>query len=181
MKPRISKCSMTPEWHQLVCMSGHVKESETATILQLYATSISQVHSFVLSTRLNYKKPIIWNKAVGLFKSFVMNKNTSNNLLIYSVILLIINHCRKRDIFRWGNFFPTWNAFFLVEIFILVDPVVSESEKSKKKKGPLLNFHNFPPSILNFPHSLLQLSFSSPFPLFSLPLLKAPRPTSGKE
>ena len=38
---------MMPEWHQLVCMSGHVKESEAAKILQLYATSIFQVHSFV--------------------------------------------------------------------------------------------------------------------------------------
>ena len=38
---------MMPEWHQLVCMSGHVKESETPKILQLYATSIFQVHSFV--------------------------------------------------------------------------------------------------------------------------------------
>ena len=28
-------------------MSGHVKESETAKILQPYATSIFQVHSFV--------------------------------------------------------------------------------------------------------------------------------------
>ena len=27
------KCSMMPEWHQLVCMSGRVKESETAKIL----------------------------------------------------------------------------------------------------------------------------------------------------
>ena len=38
---------MMPEWHQLVCMSGHVKESETAKMLQLYATSIFQGHSFV--------------------------------------------------------------------------------------------------------------------------------------
>ena len=42
-----------PEWHQLVCMSRHVKESETAKILQLYATSIFQVHFFCLSTRLS--------------------------------------------------------------------------------------------------------------------------------
>ena len=47
LKPHISKCSMMPEWHQLVPMSGHVKESETAKILQLYTTSILQVHSFV--------------------------------------------------------------------------------------------------------------------------------------
>ena len=40
MKPLISKCSMMPAWHQLVPISGHVEESETARKLQLYATSI---------------------------------------------------------------------------------------------------------------------------------------------
>ena len=38
---------MMPAWHQLVSMSGHVEESERARKLQLYATSIYQVHSFV--------------------------------------------------------------------------------------------------------------------------------------
>ena len=38
---------MMPEWHQLISMSGHVKVSETAKILQLYATFIFHVHSFV--------------------------------------------------------------------------------------------------------------------------------------
>ena len=38
---------MMPEWHQLVSMSGHVEESEAARKLQLYETSIYQVHSFV--------------------------------------------------------------------------------------------------------------------------------------
>ena len=38
---------MMPAWHQLVSMSGHGEESETARKLQLYATSIYQVHSFV--------------------------------------------------------------------------------------------------------------------------------------
>ena len=45
--PLISNCSMMPAWHQLVSMSGHVEESETARKFQLYATSIYQVHSFV--------------------------------------------------------------------------------------------------------------------------------------
>ena len=40
LKPFISKCSMIPAWHQLVPISGHVEESETARKLQLYATSI---------------------------------------------------------------------------------------------------------------------------------------------
>ena len=31
---------MIPAWHQLVPISGHVEESETARKLQLYATSI---------------------------------------------------------------------------------------------------------------------------------------------
>ena len=39
LKPLISKCSMMQAWHQLVPMSGHVEESETAKKLQLYATS----------------------------------------------------------------------------------------------------------------------------------------------
>ena len=45
---------MMPAWHQLVSMSGHVEESETARKLQLYATSIYQVHSFVC--QLDYKQ-----------------------------------------------------------------------------------------------------------------------------
>ena len=47
LMPLISNCSMMPAWHQLVSMPGHVEESETARKLQLYATSIYQVHSFV--------------------------------------------------------------------------------------------------------------------------------------
>ena len=45
--PHISNCSMMPEWHQLVPISGHVEESETAKKLQLYAISIFQVHYIV--------------------------------------------------------------------------------------------------------------------------------------
>ena len=51
--PLISNCSMMPAWHQLVSMSGHVEELKTARKLQLYATSIYQVHSFVC--QLDYK------------------------------------------------------------------------------------------------------------------------------
>ena len=51
MKPLISKCSMMPAWHQLVPISGHVEESETARKLQLYATSIKTS----VSTRLTWK------------------------------------------------------------------------------------------------------------------------------
>ena len=42
---------MMPAWHQLVPISGHVEESETARKLQLYATSIKTS----VSTRLNVK------------------------------------------------------------------------------------------------------------------------------
>ena len=54
LKPLISKCSMIPAWHQLVPISGHVEESETARKLQLYATSIKTS----VSTRLfaNFQK-----------------------------------------------------------------------------------------------------------------------------
>ena len=53
----ISKCLMIPEWHQHVSMSGYVEESETAIKLQLYATSVFQVHSFVVnSTNMAYGK-----------------------------------------------------------------------------------------------------------------------------
>ena len=47
---------MMPAWHQLVSMSGHVEESETARKLQLYATSIYQVHSFVC--QLDYQENV---------------------------------------------------------------------------------------------------------------------------
>ena len=56
--PLISNCSMMPVWHQLVSMSGHVEESETAGKLQLYATSIYQDHSFVC--QLDYQ--VIYSK-----------------------------------------------------------------------------------------------------------------------
>ena len=53
MKPLISKCSMIPAWHQLVPISEHVEESETARKLQLYATSIKTY----VSTRLRGEFP----------------------------------------------------------------------------------------------------------------------------
>ena len=51
-----------PEWHQLVCMSGHVKESETTKILQLYAASMSTS----VSTRLYLSIYYIYISVVGL-------------------------------------------------------------------------------------------------------------------
>ena len=46
LKPLILKCSMMPTWHQLVHISGHAEESETAIKLQLLQICAS------LSTRL---------------------------------------------------------------------------------------------------------------------------------
>ena len=60
MKPLISKCSIMPAWHQLVPISGHVEESETARKLQLYATSIKTS----VSTRL-YHKLVVANILYG--------------------------------------------------------------------------------------------------------------------
>ena len=54
---------MMPAWHQLVSMSGHVEESETARKLQLYATSIYQVHSFVC--QLDYRRICFWQDFAG--------------------------------------------------------------------------------------------------------------------
>ena len=67
---------MMPEWHQLDCMSGHVKESETSKILQLYATSSSTS----VSTRLHFnydlaritirrQGPLLWNTIKDEFKN----------------------------------------------------------------------------------------------------------------
>ena len=69
--PLISNCSMMPAWHQLVSMSGHVEESETARKLQLYATSIYQVHYFVC--QLDY---ISYNSWVSTHS---INQNNSYN------------------------------------------------------------------------------------------------------
>ena len=38
---------MVPEWHQLVPKSEHIEELEIVKKMQLYATSIFQVHSIV--------------------------------------------------------------------------------------------------------------------------------------
>ena len=53
-KHHILKCSMMPELHQLVPMSGHVTELETAKKLQLYATSRCTSVSTGLKTRPGY-------------------------------------------------------------------------------------------------------------------------------
>ena len=50
--PHISKCSMMPEWHQLVPMSGHVKESETAKRIATTRDFNIPGSFFCLSTRL---------------------------------------------------------------------------------------------------------------------------------
>ena len=42
-----------PEWHQLDCMSGHVKESETSKILQLYALHPCQLDYVPASVKHN--------------------------------------------------------------------------------------------------------------------------------
>ena len=55
---------MIPGWHQLVPLSGHVEESETARKLQLYATSIKTS----VSTRLLAKA--VW---LHFFHSFFGN------------------------------------------------------------------------------------------------------------
>ena len=62
--PHISNCSMMPAWHQLVSMSGHVEESETARKLQLYETSIYQVHSFVC--QLDYQERSCWSQTPSI-------------------------------------------------------------------------------------------------------------------
>ena len=69
---------MMPAWHQLVSMSGHVEESETARKLQLYATSIYQVYSFVC--QLDYKVTLGKNakfegKSVFHWKSIQKKQN----------------------------------------------------------------------------------------------------------
>ena len=72
MKPLISKCSMIPAWHQLVSISGHVEESETARKLQLYATSIKTS----VSTRL---KDIC--NSLQQYLNAVVNRNLELTLL----------------------------------------------------------------------------------------------------
>ena len=72
MKPLISKCSMMPAWHQLVPISGHVEESETARKLQLYATSIKTS----VSTRLLIFI-LLDSKFVVIVKTRTLNDGTS--------------------------------------------------------------------------------------------------------
>ena len=78
------------------------------------------------------------------------------------------------------NFFPAWNAFpdrkfpfwWTQNKFSSFGKV--KSKKKIKKKGLLLILELFPPSIFNFPPSLLPFSFFSypfsPFSIFSFPL-----------
>ena len=53
---------MMPAWHQLVPISGHVEESETARKLQLYATSIKTS----VSTRLLFEGICITQQIQGM-------------------------------------------------------------------------------------------------------------------
>ena len=67
---------MMPAWHQLVSMSGHVEESETARKLQLYATSIYQVHSFVcqldyIVVQITYF--VLWSTEIWSVLSAIVN------------------------------------------------------------------------------------------------------------
>ena len=60
-----------PEWHQLVCISGHVKESETAKILQLYATSRSTSVSTRLSCICVRKRYLFGFKAMNQYHASI--------------------------------------------------------------------------------------------------------------
>ena len=83
MKPLISKCSMIPAWHQLVPISGHVEESETARKLQLYATSIkTSVSTPGGGTRIIFwrgVRPEVWNPYPYL-RIFLPQKTADLNL-----------------------------------------------------------------------------------------------------
>ena len=87
--PYIWKCSMTPEWHQLAPMSGHVEESRHSKKLELYATLIFQVHSFVNSI-------IKWMQHVRLMHShdseatFCAKCNLIHVLLYYICFLFCL-------------------------------------------------------------------------------------------
>ena len=76
---------MMPAWHQLVPMSGHVEESETARKLQLYATSIYQVHSFVC--QLDYSDIQNFYSEIVNFRLFLATKSQfSGPACFYDVI-----------------------------------------------------------------------------------------------
>ena len=70
---------------------------------------------------------------------------------------------RGQSNFSWS--FSRWKISILVAPKQILVVFKSEKQKKKKRKGPLLIFELFPPSIFNFPPSLLQFFFfSSPFP-----------------
>ena len=82
-----------PTWHQLVSMSGHVEESETARKLQLYATSIYQVHSFVC--QLDYKQGLAYLNFNATFEStkilmpFLSLQKNLNTIFEFTKILML--------------------------------------------------------------------------------------------
>ena len=73
---------MMPAWHQLVSMSGHVEESETARKLQLYATSIYQVHSFVC--QLDYRRNVR-----GIRTSQLLSPDSITNFLLKNKAMIV--------------------------------------------------------------------------------------------
>ena len=90
LMPLISNCSMMPAWHQLVSMSGHVEESETARKLQLYETSIYQVHSFVC--QLDY---------LGVYSHFFPLRNAMSESAEISRVGLPEPHWQMKFCFRF--------------------------------------------------------------------------------
>ena len=82
---------MIPAWHQLVPISGHVEESETARKLQLYATSIKTSVSTRLLIILILQDDLItlekwqndWQMSFNVKKCFIMRITHVRNPKIF--------------------------------------------------------------------------------------------------
>ena len=120
---------MMPAWHQLVPMSGHVEESETARKLQLYATSIYQVHSFVCQLDYEAKKHNCSHRGTISFNPETRMKAVYI-CFIYAIHIFIVYWLVKRFLEKSRNFFVNIIMIMLI-VFWLMYPACSMRAKRR--------------------------------------------------
>ena len=114
MKPLISKCSMIPAWHQLVPISGHVEESETARKLQLYATSIKTS----VSTRLRPGNGGSWHNT-SLANSQRAGDYPSLLIVVTLGITVLCDQSQEWETQLMGAQYPIWIEMSLIDLTCL--------------------------------------------------------------
>ena len=137
MKSLISKCSMIPAWHQLVPISGHVEESETARKWQLYATSIKTSVStrlflkFLSLLRINFspKSSTIFVQLISKSLNscpikfqvlWLWDENNKFSLVIFVSVMTRISLSFHWFVLPGNSIYSKFNSFTLIVAVLLL-------------------------------------------------------------